>query len=145
MMSSRRASARASYDATASKGASSRLRESRNSILLATISIALRPLPLGVLPRAAAQPAVDADTRALREVLAADLGLAVPRRDVHEVRARVTARPVDREQERRDLLLRPDVLELDVGRQVADQVHAVQGCLLVCDADNASRPRDTET
>ena len=44
-------------------------------------------LALGVLPRAAAQPAVDADARALREVLAADLGLAVPRRDADEVGA----------------------------------------------------------
>src|SRR5256886_7896480 len=83
-----------------------------------------------LLPRPALQTPVEGDAAALGEVLRAELALAIPGRDPDEVGSAVAAAPIDREEEARDLLLLRrfpggDFPELDVGREVADQVHAV--------------------
>jgi hypothetical protein len=80
-----------------------------------------------LLPRTAAQPAVDADLAALREVLGAQLGLPVPGVDPDEVGVRVLPRTLDGEQEARDLLVRADVAQLDLGCEMADQRDDVHG------------------
>jgi hypothetical protein len=82
------------------------------------------PLPL-VLPGPGLEAPVDGDPPSLAEVLGAQLRLPVPGRDAHEVSAAVLARTVDREQETRHLLVRPDLAQLDLGREVADQRHHV--------------------
>src|SRR5207237_8136914 len=93
---------------------------------------------------------VDGDLAAADEILAAERGLLVPGRDAEEVRGRgVRPGTVDRQQEARDLSLGVDLLQLDVGGQVADQRDAVHGSLLLRDvaptlaAENA--PNCTET
>src|SRR5881394_2477937 len=89
------------------------------------------PFAVRVVPGPAPQLAVDRDLSATREVLAAQLGLLVPRRDPEEVRGRrVRPRPVDGEQEARDLPVRVDLLQLDVRREIPDQRDAVH-CLLL--------------
>ncbi len=80
-----------------------------------------------LLPRARLQPAVDGDAAALAEVLGAELRLAIPRADVHEVGAAVLARAVDGEEEARHLLVGADLAEVDVGREVPDQRDDVHG------------------
>ncbi len=96
----------------------------RNSTRRATTSIAAAPLAL-LFPRTGLQPPVDGDPPSLAEVLGAQLRLPIPGRHAHEVRASVVARAIDREHEARHLLLGPDLAQLDVGREVADQRHDV--------------------
>src|SRR3954469_1760334 len=74
------------------------------------------PLPL-VLPRAGLEPPVDGDAASLAELLGAHIALPVPGRHAHEVRASVPARAVHREHEARHLLVRPDLAQLDLGRE----------------------------
>src|SRR5207247_9463031 len=78
-----------------------------------------------LLPRAVSQPSLERDLAALREVVGAELGLAVPGRDTEEVGLAVLPAAVDREPELRKLLLRPELPQLDVRRQAANQDHGV--------------------
>src|SRR5207244_4547204 len=108
------------------------------------------PATLAVLlPGAATQIPVDCDALALREVLAAQLGLSIPGNDADEVGAAFLRPPVDGDQEVRDSLVVTDVFHLDVGGQISDQCDDVQlGLLLVVGEDNVaarSRPNCVET
>ena len=82
-----------------------------------------------VFPRAAPQASVNTDLTPLREVVGAELRLLVPGRDADEV-GLILARPIHRQQEVRDLSVVPDVAQLDVRGQIADQRDDVHSYLL---------------
>src|SRR5206468_10164159 len=78
-----------------------------------------------VLPGAVPKPALQRNLPPLCEVFGAQLRLAVPHDDLEEVRFGVLAVAVDREPERRSLLVLSELAELHLGGEVAGQVDAV--------------------
>src|ERR1700674_1399542 len=87
------------------------------------------PLAL-VLPGVAAEIPVDCHSAPSGQEVGTRLRLPVPGADLDEVGARVLPRPVDGEQEARHLLVGPELAELDVRREIADQGNTVHAVLL---------------
>src|SRR5262245_33247725 len=82
-------------------------------------------LLVAVLPRPVAQPAFDGDLPPFREVVGAELGLLIPRRDAEEIGLVRLRRSVDCEPEGGEPLLLAELAQLDIARESADQDHVV--------------------